>query len=98
MPGTVIGKMPRQHRLYINNCLYYVTLRSNPQEDIFRNEGDFKMYLEILRKYREKYGFKLFAFNLMPKQLGLLMELKEGSTISMIMHDINSSYTKLCMI
>jgi len=52
------------------------------------------MYLEILKKYKEKYGFKLFAFALLPDQLNLLIELKEGSTISMVMHDINSSYTK----
>ena len=52
------------------------------------------MYLEILRKYKDKYGFNMFAFSLMPQELGLLLELKEGSTISMVMHDLNSSYTK----
>jgi REP element-mobilizing transposase RayT len=52
------------------------------------------MYLELLEKYRQKYGFKLFSFALMPNQIDLLVELKEGTTISEIMHDINSSYTK----
>lgn len=52
------------------------------------------MCLEILKRYKEKYGFKLFAFSLLPSQINLLVELREGSTISMVMHDINSSYTK----
>ncbi len=53
------------------------------------------MYLNILKKYKEKYGFKLFAFSLMPQQLNLLIELeKEGTTISMIMHDVSSAYTR----
>lgn len=52
------------------------------------------MYLELLKKYKQQYGFKLFSFALMPEQLNLLIELKDGTTISMIMHDITSSYTK----
>lgn len=52
------------------------------------------MYLELLERYKQKYGFKLFSFALMPNQIDLLVELKEGATISEIMHDINSSYTK----
>ncbi|MCM8801382.1 MAG: transposase [Candidatus Omnitrophica bacterium] len=52
------------------------------------------MYLEILKKYKQQYGFKLFSFCLLPEELNLLIELKDGTTISMIMHDITSSYTK----
>jgi REP element-mobilizing transposase RayT len=87
--------MPRLPRLYLTNCLYYVTQESIPGENIFKDEGDYKMYLNILKKYKEKYSFKLFAFALMPDQLNLLIELeKAGSTISMIMHDTSSAYTK----
>ena len=87
--------MPRLPRLYLTNCLYYVTQESIPGENIFKDEGDYTMYLNILKKYKEKYGFKLFAFALMPEQLNLLIELeKAGSTISMIMHDASSAYTK----
>jgi REP element-mobilizing transposase RayT/NTP pyrophosphatase (non-canonical NTP hydrolase) len=87
--------MPRLPRLYLTNCLYYVTQGSVPGENIFKDGGDFKMYLNILKKYKEKYGFKLFAFALMPEQLNLLVELeREGTTISMIMHDVSSAYTR----
>jgi len=86
--------MPRLPRVNIKNCLYYVTQQGNLGENIFKDGGDYKMYLELLKKYKQQYGFKLFSFALMPQQLNLLIELKDGTTISMIMHDITSSYTK----
>ena len=51
------------------------------------------MFLGLLEKYKQQYGFKLFAYALLPNHLHLLMELSEAS-ISEIMHDLNSSYTK----
>ena len=63
-------------------------------QNIFMDKMDYKAYLELLGKYKQKYGFKLFSFALMPNQLDLLLELKEGSNISIVMHDLNSSYTK----
>lgn len=80
--------------MYLENCLYYITARGNLGENIFLDREDYRMYLELLKKYREQYGFKLFSFALLPGSLSLLIELKEGATISMVMHDINSSYTK----
>ncbi len=52
------------------------------------------MYRELLKKYKEQYGFKLFAYGLFPGSVNLLVELKEGETLSMLMHDLSSSYTK----
>jgi len=86
--------MPRLPRIYIANSLYYITAKGNLGENIFLDDEDYKMYLELLKKYKEQYGFRLYSFSLMPTSLSLLMELKEGETISMVMHDINSSYTK----
>ncbi len=86
--------MPRLPRISLENCLYYVTLKGNNEEDIFKDKEDYRMYLELLKKYKEQYGFKLFSFCLLPKQLNLLIELKEGSTISMVMHSLTPSYTK----
>ncbi|MDD5255231.1 MAG: transposase [Candidatus Omnitrophica bacterium] len=86
--------MARLPRIYIANSLYYITAKGNLGENIFVDEEDYKMYLELLKKYKEQYGFRLYSFALMPASLSLLMELKEGETISMVMHDINSSYTK----
>lgn len=52
-------------------------------------------YLGLLKKYKNEHGFKLFAYVLLPKQLHLLIEPLQDSTISTIMHNLNSTYTKV---
>ncbi|MBU1124892.1 MAG: transposase, partial [Candidatus Omnitrophica bacterium] len=87
--------MPRLPRIHISNALYYITANGNLGENIFLDEKDYAMYAELLKKYKEQYGFRLFSFCLIPGTLSLLFELKgEEDSVSMVMHDINSSYTR----
>lgn len=93
--------MPRQPRIYLENAIYYITSRGDDNQHIFKDEDDFKAFSELLKKYKSQYGFKLFAYCLLPDHFHLLMELpvqkeqiyKMGA-LSSIMHDLNSSYTK----
>ncbi|MCK5082950.1 MAG: transposase [Candidatus Omnitrophica bacterium] len=86
--------MPREPRIYIENVLYLVTAKGDEDRDLFNDSQDFNAYLKSLSEYKREYGFKLFAFVLLPKSLCLLVELKNNVTISTIMHDLNSRYTK----
>lgn len=52
------------------------------------------MYFGLMKKYKEQYGMKIFAYSLMPNHIHLLLEVDEKNTISTVMHNINSSYTK----
>lgn len=92
--------MPRQPRIYVENALYYITCKGNYNHNIFIDPADWQMFLELLKKYKEQYGFKLYAYALMSSHFHLLLELiaqreeqcKGG--ISEVMRDLNSSYTK----
>lgn len=93
--------MPRLPRIYVEKALYYVTSRGDYSQEIFKDREDYKMFLELLKKYKGQYGLKLFAFCLLPNHFHLLMELpKQGQAedkagiLSAVMHDLNSSYTK----
>jgi len=86
--------MTKIPRIHIEGAVYYVTSRGDNNENIFKDDADYSAYLGLLKKYKEQYRFKLFASCLMPNHLHLLMELKEGLTISEIMHDLSSNYTK----
>ncbi len=81
-------------RIHIEGGVYYVTVRGDHDEKIFREAEDYQSYLNLLNKYKEQYGFKLFAFALLPNHLCLLIELREGVVLSDIMHDLNANYTK----
>lgn len=57
--------------------------------------------MDTLKKYKEQYKFKLFAYCLVPEHFHLLLELPaekeqpyKAGILSNIMHDLNSSYTK----
>ena len=95
--------MPRLPRIYIEGSVYFITCRAEHDQDIFQQERDYKMFLELLKKYQEQYDIKIFAYVLMPDHLHLLVEMtapaKGGAPvrsqeISDFMHNLNNAYTK----
>jgi REP element-mobilizing transposase RayT len=53
------------------------------------------MFLELLQKYQQQYGIRLFSFVLLPGHLHLLLEVTgEEDDISGFMHSLNNTYTK----
>jgi putative transposase len=92
--------MPRPPRISLEDALYYITSRCIYNQDIFKEDSDYHAYFELLKKYKEQYKFKLYAYVLMPSHFHLLLELPGSSEgdlkggISEIMHGLNSSYTK----
>ncbi len=86
--------MPRLPRIHLEKAIYYVTSKGTHNEIVFREEADYRMYLELLAKYKNQHKFKLYSYSLLPDRLHLLIETSEGASISEIMHDLNSLYTK----
>jgi hypothetical protein len=43
-------------------ALYHVICRGTQRQPIFRDDGDRKYYLEQLERYRERYGFQVYAY------------------------------------
>lgn len=100
MPGKKGIKMPRPPRISLADALYYITCRCIYSQDIFKEKADYNAYFELLKKYKEQYKFKLYAYALLPSHFHLLLELPDQDAegfkggISEIMHGLNSSYTK----
>jgi len=86
--------MARLPRVYIEGILYYVTSKSGHNQNLFEDRSDYRSYTDLLSSYKSQYGFKLYSYVLMPSHLHLLIELKNNMSISNIMHDVNSLYTK----
>ncbi len=87
--------MPREPRVYIEKVLYFITARVNNDRTLFHDEQDYAEYLKPLSEYKLLNGFKLFAYALMPQQICLIVELRNDVTISTVMHNLNSRYTKI---
>ncbi|MFA6078857.1 MAG: transposase [Candidatus Omnitrophota bacterium] len=86
--------MPRVPRINIEKALYYITARGDHSEEIFKERKDYTAYIELLKKFKDQYKFKLFSFCFLPNHLHLLLELAGDTTISQIMYGLNSNYTK----
>jgi len=86
--------MPRKPRLISPGTIYHVTVRGNNQQKIFKSIADRLKYLSILKKLKEKYKFKCFAFCLMPNHVHLLIIPSKIGSISEILHDLNLAYSK----
>ena len=84
----------RLPRVYVEGAIYYITCRGAHNDSLFRDEKDYRIYIELLEKYRKEYNFKLFAYVLLPQHLHLLIEPAQEAGISEIMRSLNTAYPK----
>ncbi len=66
--------MPRTGRVAPKGHVYYVLTWGNNGRDVFKEEGDFKRYLDLILHYKEKFKFKLYHYVLMPNHVHLVIE------------------------
>ncbi|MEW6007779.1 MAG: transposase [bacterium] len=87
--------MPRTARIAPKEYVYHILTRGNNRQDIFKDVDDYKKYLGILQRYKEKYKFKLYHYVLMTNHIHLVIEPKEeGGNLAEIMKGINLSYAQ----
>jgi putative transposase len=87
--------MPRIARTAPKAYIYHILTRGNNRQNIFRGESDYRKYIEILLKYKDKYHFKLYHYVLMRNHVHLVTEVAEhGGDLSQIMKGINLSYVQ----
>jgi len=85
--------MPRAARMVAPNMVYHVISRGNDRQWVFNDREDFERYIEICKRYKERYGFKLYHWVLMSNHVHLVMETSEQGPLCKVMQGINLSYT-----
>ena len=61
--------MPRAARIAFPSMVYHIISRGNNREPVFRGKEDFEKYLEICKRYKDQYGFRLYYWVLMDNHL-----------------------------
>lgn len=83
--------MPRKARTKSKTGVYHIVWRGANRQEIFHDEEDWITFLDILKKYKLKWGLTVYAWCLMSNHVHLL--LKEGhENISNTMKRIGVSY------
>ncbi|MBI5740863.1 MAG: transposase [Nitrospirae bacterium] len=84
--------MARQLRIEFDGAFYHITSRGNLRGKIFFKARDREKFLEILKRTKDRYGYRLHAYALMDNHYHLLVETPKAN-ISRVMQNINTSYT-----
>lgn len=85
--------MPRQARIAVAAQVYHVVSRGNNRERIFWDDDDYAAYLDLFRRYKERDGFRLYHWVLMPNHVHLLLEPDAGNSLSRTMQGLQLAYT-----
>jgi len=83
--------MARAKRRQSSLGIYHVMTRGNDKNEIFHNEKDYKVYLNILRYANKSYDNDVYAYCIMPNHTHMIIKENEDS-LSSIMRTINASY------
>ena len=85
--------MARPLRLEFAHGLYHVTSRGDGQEDIYREDADRELFLEVLSDTVDRFNWMIHAYCLMGNHYHLLIETPDGN-LSKGMRQLNGVYTQ----
>ncbi|MBM4332916.1 MAG: hypothetical protein FJ117_17170 [Deltaproteobacteria bacterium] len=60
------GNVGRRPRIHFAGAFYHVIARGNQGQKVFREDGDYQLYLKFLKEYKERFRFYLYGYALMP--------------------------------
>jgi putative transposase len=84
--------MARKPRIEFEGAFYHVIARGNQRQRVFRSDADYSRYLDLLARYKDRYGFRLYAYALMGNHVHLLVETGPAP-LSKILQGLTQSYT-----
>ena len=85
--------MSRPLRIEFAGALYHVTSRGDGQEDIYLDDADRELFLDVLGEVSERFNWTPHAYCLMGNHYHLLLETPDGN-LSKGMRQLNGVYTQ----
>jgi putative transposase len=84
----------RKLRVFVDGATYHVTSRANNKLKAFESHLGRTIMLLTLEEAKERYGFCLYNFCIMPTHIHLLIKPADGSNLSKIMQWIKTHSAK----
>lgn len=85
--------MPRTARILPDEGFLHVFTRGNNKRYIFRKERDFKIYLELLKKYKERFNLVIYHYVLMFNHIHLLCKICTETNLAKLMQGLGLFYS-----
>jgi putative transposase len=84
--------MPREQRHIDDYGYYHILTRGNDKKIIFRCEADYDHFIEIIKKYLNKFQVQIFHYCLMPNHLHLLLQAIKAEDLPKFMQGVLQVY------
>lgn len=85
--------MARPLRIEFPGAYYHLTARGNAREDIYHDDTDRGMFLQLLGEVCERFGWRVYAWCLMSNHYHLVVQTP-GANLSRGMRHLNGVYTQ----
>jgi putative transposase len=78
--------MPRisREKIISHSQVFHVINRGILRQQIFHDDQDVSCFLNIIRRYKEKVGFEVYHWCIMPNHYHMLMEFPDGLFLSKV--------------
>lgn len=86
--------MSKYGRILMDNVYYHVIARGNQKQNVFLQQADFEKYLGLLKHYKRRYKFRLYAWCLMPNHVHLILEVNKPKELPKIIQGLNLGYAR----
>jgi putative transposase len=86
--------MSRLPRVIAVGYPHHVTQRGNRRQDVFTAPEDYRLYLDWLHRYTEKYGFDIWAYCLMPNHVHLVGVPGKEDSLARAFNTIHMKYAQ----
>ena len=90
---VIVPNMARPLRIEFPNALYHITSRGDRREDIYEDDEDRKIFLDILGKVVTDYNWLCHGYCLMNNHYHLIVETLDGN-LAKGMRQLNGVYTQ----
>ncbi len=87
--------MPRAERFAPAGVPLHVTQRGNFRAPVFRGEGDYELYVRLLRLYARRYGNRVVGYCLMPNHVHLVVIPGHGEGVSAMLQALAGTSSRL---
>jgi len=85
--------MPKGSRIFIENACYHIIARGNNRQRLFKEKRDYEKYLTLLRRYKRRYGIRIFGYCLMPNHVHFVMQAERKDLLSSNMRALQRAYS-----
>lgn len=76
-----------------DDAVYHIVTRGNNQMQVFHHSEDFRSYLEMIQKYKQKYPILIYNYCLMMNHVHLLVRVLRGEDLKKLMQGVNQTYS-----